>query len=429
LGKNHKLGLLVALALAASEWFYVQHVMVAHQLSEAAVHQIPRGNLSDLYPRWLGARELLLHHRDPYSFEVTREIQAGYYGRALDPARPYDPTDWQGFAYPVYVVFILAPTITVPFAVVQTGFRWLLVACTAASVPLWLRALRWRASVWTIVTFVVLLLGSFQAIQGIKLQQLSLFVNGLIAFCAVLLGEGHLLLAGILLALATIKPQLTLPLLMWLLFWAMSDWRSRKGLVWGFAGTMAVLIAAGEIVLPGWIGRFRQAVVAYRQYNNGAGSDLDLLFSPTWGKVLAVVVVLGLAVVCWQYRRVSNQEPAFHWVTALMLSATILVAPKQAPYNQVLLLAPVMLIVQHARLLWAKTLLSRTTLLLASLIVFWPWLAALGIVIASMFSPIATLQWLWAVPIYTNIFVPLVVFALMALALRQLSRDAGGTPR
>src|ERR1700683_986511 len=37
--------------------------------------------LTDLYPRWYGARELLLHHRDPYSADVTREIQLAYEGR------------------------------------------------------------------------------------------------------------------------------------------------------------------------------------------------------------------------------------------------------------------------------------------------------------------------------------------------------------
>ncbi len=117
-----------------------------YQKADAAAHGRPRGNLSDLYPRWLGARELLLHHRDPYSPEVTREIQAGYYGRVLDPDRADDPKDQQGFAYPVYVVFLLAPTIGLPFPVVQTGFRWLLVVLTLLSVPLWLRAVRWRPS-------------------------------------------------------------------------------------------------------------------------------------------------------------------------------------------------------------------------------------------------------------------------------------------
>ena len=86
--RNPKAGLATALLLAASMWFYVQYVLVPYQRADAAAHGRPRGNLSDVYPRWLGARELLLHHRDPYSSDITREIQAGYYGRPLDPARP-----------------------------------------------------------------------------------------------------------------------------------------------------------------------------------------------------------------------------------------------------------------------------------------------------------------------------------------------------
>ena len=401
-------------------WFYVQHVLIGYQLSYAAAHEIPRGNLSDLYPRWLGARELLLHHRDPYSYEVTREIQIGYYGRAIDPVRPYDPTDWQGFAYPVYVVFLLAPTITLPFGVVQTGFRWLLIVLTAASVPLWLRALRWRTSAWTMATLVILILGSFQAIQGIKLQQLSLLVNGLIAFGGVLLAEDHLAAAGVLLALATIKPQLALPLSAWLLFWAVNDWRSRKSFVWGFAGTMAALIAAGEFVLPGWIGRFRQAIIAYRQYNNGAGSALDLLFTPFWGKVLAVAVLLGLALVCWRFRRVSNRAPAFHWILVLILAATIVIAPKEAPYNQVLLVAPVLLVIRYLPLLWAKSALSRAPLAIATLIIFWPWLAALAITMAALFFPAEALQRAWTLPLYTSPAIPLAVLLLVVYVFNEL---------
>jgi len=169
----------IALLMAASMWLYVQYVLVPYQRADAAAHGRPRGNLSDLYPRWLGARELLLHHRDPYSSDVTREIQAGYYGRPLDPARPEDPKDQQGFAYPMYVVFLLAPTITLPFSAVQAGFRWLLLILTIATVPLWLRALRRRPSATTTAILIVLTIGSFPAVQGIKLQQLSLVVSGL----------------------------------------------------------------------------------------------------------------------------------------------------------------------------------------------------------------------------------------------------------
>src|SRR5205085_6307403 len=115
---TQKLALATAMLVCAGMWLYVDRVLIAHQKAESASLGIPRGNLSDLYPRWLGSRELLLHHRDPYSPEITREIQLGYYGRQLDPNRSNDPKDLQGFAYPVYVAFLLAPTVTSPFHVV-----------------------------------------------------------------------------------------------------------------------------------------------------------------------------------------------------------------------------------------------------------------------------------------------------------------------
>src|ERR1700722_3710676 len=204
--------LIVAMLAAASMWFYVDQILVPYQRSDAAAHQRPRGNLSDLYPRWLGARELLLHHRNPYGNDVTTEIQRGYYGRPLDRTRPEDPKDQEGFAYPVYVVFLLAPLIAVPFPLLQIVFYWFLAGITAASVWFWLRALRWRLPPVDVATCVLFTMGSFSAVQGIKLQQLSLLVAALLAASVTATVSGSLFVGGALLALATIKPQLAWPL-------------------------------------------------------------------------------------------------------------------------------------------------------------------------------------------------------------------------
>jgi len=303
--KNSRLGLLLALLFAASMWFYVRQVLVPYQRADSAIHGRPRGNLSDLYPRWLGARELLLHHRDPYSPEVTREIQTGYYGRPLDSERKDDPKDQQGFAYPLHVVFLLAPTIGFPFPTVQTGFRWLLVVLTLASVILWLRVLRWRPGNTVAGILIVLTLGSYPAMQGIMLQQLTLVVSALLAGCAAALVGGNFVLAGFLLALATVKPQLALPVVGWLVLWAISDWRKRQGFLWSFGLTTAIFLSAAEYILPGWIGRFRDAVAAYRQYTGGAGSLLDVLTTPVVGKIISAVVVFASAITGWRFRRVA----------------------------------------------------------------------------------------------------------------------------
>ena len=408
---------MIALLLAASMWFYVQYVLVPYQRADAAAHSRPRGNLSDLYPRWLGARELLLHHRDPYGSDVTREIQAGYYGRPLDPARSEDPKDQQGFAYPVYVVFLLAPSVTLPFVAVEAGFRWLLLIMTIASVPLWLRAFRWRASATTTAILIVLTIGSFPAVQGIKLQQLSLVVSGLIALCAVLLTAGHLLLAGIVLALATIKPQLVWPLAAWLILWTTSDWRRRQRFLWGFGVSMAALLGGAEYLLPGWLTKFRQAIAAYRQYTGGAGSLLDVLVTPGWGRVISGLILLALAAVCWRLRREPAGPAAFSLATAVVLAATVVIVPMVAPYNQLLLLPSVFLLIQHAGSNWNRSRLTGLAYVVSGLLVLWPWLATLCLSISWLILPANLVQQAWALPLYTSLGIPLAVLGAVALML------------
>jgi hypothetical protein len=422
--KNFKVGFVAAVLLAGSMWFYVQHVLIAHQVVEAKQYQTPRGNLSDIYPRWLGARELLLHHRDPYSAEVTREIQEGYYGRSLDPGRPNDPRDQQAFAYPVYVAFLLAPTVNLPFPAVQAGFRWFLALLTIASVLLWLRALRWRPSFTAIATMAVLTLGSFPVLQGIKLQQLSLMVAGLIAGSILLIAENDLFSAGLLLALATIKPQLVLPLAAWLIFWSLNDFRRRQRFIWGFISTLAILFAASEYVLPGWLGRFGDAVISYRQYTEGAESILDVLLTPFWGKVLAVLMLLALAVLGWRLRRTPAGSATFNALVVLILAATVVIVPKTAPYNQVLLIPAILFLLRHWSLFWSSRLGPEITVI-SAFVVAWPWLAALGLALGSLFLPQDLVQQAWAVPLYTSLIIPPALTSLMvAYFTRSLESNA-----
>jgi len=400
-------------------WFYVQHVLIPYEQADASAHGRPRGNLSDLYPRWLGGRELLLHHRDPYSPQITREIQEGYYGRALDPGRPEDPKDQQGFAYPVYVVFLLAPTLPLRFEVVQAVFRWFLVALTAATVLMWLRVLAWRPSAATTGILLVLTLGSFPALQGFKLEQLSLLVCGLIAGCATLLTSGYLALAGIVLALATIKPQLTLPFAGWLTMWAFVDWRARRKLVWGFAATMAALFAGAEFLLPGWMGRFRDAVSAYRAYAGGAGSALDVMITPTGGKILTSLIVLGIIWTCWLARRQPAESVPFVLASSLVLTATVVVIPTFAPYNQLLLLPGIFLLLRRREEMWQTGWPQRAVVLICVLMVFWPWLAAASLTMASAVLPVGKIERAWQVPLYTSLEIPVAVLALLVIYARR----------
>jgi hypothetical protein len=404
-----------AVLVAAATWYWAQKILIPHQQIQAATREIPRGNLSDLYPRWLGTRELLLHGRDPYGADITHEIQIGYYGRPLDPTRPNDPKDQQAFAYPVYVAFVLAPTVKLPFPMVQRGFFWLLVGITALSIPLWLRAVGWRVSVSTELLWVVLTLGCLPAIQGFKLQQLTLLVAGLLAASLSALASGYLVLAGVLLALANMKPQLVaLPIVM-LCIWSLGNWRERQRLVWSFAITMLLMILGGEILLPGWVSKFRAASAAYLQYTGGGNSVLNVELTPTWGRLVAAILVVIFVYFAWRLRRAPAKSVDFGWLLALTMATTIMIIPMVAPYNQLLLLPCLMVLARSFRRLWSADRKSRFVAAFTALSLFWPWVTALLSVAALAFLPAAVVQEAWSVPWYATFTLPTLTLGLLLI--------------
>ncbi|MGB8012163.1 MAG: glycosyltransferase family 87 protein [Terriglobales bacterium] len=410
--------ILAAVLCAAGMWLFAQRVLISYQIDDAAAHGRPRGNLSDLYPRWLGARELLLHGRDPYSGEVTREIQAGYYGRPLDPSRPGDPTDEQGFAYPLYVVFCLAPTIGLPFAVVQRCFFWILLLLTAASTLLWLRVLRWSVPPWARFSLVALTLGSVAAMQGLKLQQMSLLVAGLIAIAIALLVSDHAISAGVLLAFATIKPQLVVILLLWLTIWTMGNWRRRWRWMASFFLTMAILFAASEWYLPHWIPRFLHAVREYQRYT-GAMSVLGRSIGPPWSRACELVAFLAMAGTCWKERRQPANSAAFALTLSLVLACTILLVPTYAPYNQVMLTPALLILIKERRQIWERSIANRILYAAVAGLIAWPWITSTVLAALSYVLPRQTVERAWAIPAWTVIQIPVGVAALMLIQYYQ----------
>jgi len=418
--RNPKLGFALALVCAASMWFYVSRILVPYQRADAAAHERPRGNLSDLYPRWLGARELLLDGRNPYSREITREIQMGYYGRELDASRPGDPKDQQGFAYPVYVAFLLAPAIGFPFAVVSIVFQWFLVIVTTASVPLWFRAIGWRARPILQVSVIVLTLGSFPVLQALKLQQLTLIVAALISVAMALLVSGHLFSAGALLAIASIKPQLVVPVATCLLLWAVSDWRRRQHFVWGLGLTFACLFGGGEILLPGWFGKFLSAAHDYQKYAGGM-SMLDVLLTMWWGRILTVILIAGVAVVGWRLRKEPAGSRMFSLLIALVLAVTVIIIPMFAPYNYILVLPSLLLLGESWSRLWTRDVYARAGCVLTAAAVAWPWVAAIGLSVVAMVLSPETVQQSWWLPLYTSAKIPLPIVCLIPLSILMVS--------
>jgi hypothetical protein len=417
--------LLAAVLSALGTWLHVERVLIPQQVRYDTAHSQPRGNLSDLYPRWLGARELLLHGRDPYTLEFTREIQTGYYGRPLDSDgkdsdgkrhrnRSYD----QGFYYPVYVTFFLAPTIHLPFAIVQKGFFWVLLGLTVTTIPLWPRIVHWPLPLYALAALVVFTVGSLTFVEGLLLQQITLFVVPVMAVALALLASDYPIPAGILLAFCTIKPQLVCWLLLWLTIWTLADWRRRYRWAVSFLLTMAILCAASEWYLPHWIPRFYRALREYRSYT-GEMSVTDELIGPPWSRGLEVAAVALLIGICWRERRHAADTGPFAFILSLVLAVTVLVTPTYGIYNQLLLIPALLILLKDRQALWQKDRVNRFMAVITIGLVCWPWISAIALAALSFVLPRETVEPAWPVPLWTTLQTPLAVTALMLVYYRQ----------
>ena len=98
----------------------------------------------DFYPVWLTARESLSARRDFYSYDMTREIQRGIFGRPLDRHNKFDPSiDYRQYAYPAFTNLLLWPSALLDFPTLRLVLTLLLPVLTGVSIWMWVRALKW----------------------------------------------------------------------------------------------------------------------------------------------------------------------------------------------------------------------------------------------------------------------------------------------
>lgn len=406
--------LAASLVVCFGWWRWAQTILVPSNTFFAQAKGIPIGNNSDLYPRWLGAREALLNHRDPYSLEVTREIQLGYYGRQLDPTNPSDPKDQAAFAYPLYVIFLLAPTVNLPFRTVLEIFRWISLLSLVGCVPLWMYAVGFRTRLIFTAAGMVLAASSSAAISEFYLQNPATLVVLMLAAAAAAAVRGWLALAGFLLALSTIKPQLAGPFVCFFALWATAHWAKRQRVIWSFAGTLLGLILAAEAVSPGWMRRFLMAIRAYQNYA-GDPSILQVLLPGWLAKTVAAALIGFLVWYCWRWRKAAAGTEDFGWAMAWLATVTLAVIPKLAAYNQPLLIPALLVLLAHRKAIF-EGFLPRALTKGVLVCLLWQWLTATILAIGSVLLGASRVRVAAGVPDYTLLALPPVTLLAVVAA-------------
>jgi hypothetical protein len=370
--------LAVAILLAAGMTYYYFALLIPQVRAVHASHQLDGGYYygGDLYPIWFTTHELLFHHRNPYTNEMTREIQTGLFGRTLDPRRAGDPPEhYRAFSYPLYTDVIGTPLTWLSFRQVQYVLAFASPLLLAVGVWLWLVAFDLRVGAASTTAVILLTLTSYAVLEAIFAQQPAIIVGVSLATMAASLKRERYLLAGVCLALAAIKPQLMLLLAIWLLLWALSDWDRRKTLIFGFALTLALLLGASQLVLPGWLSDWRAALVEYRQYTEPP--LVQFVLGKWLGGLVEFALLMLAACICWRTRRAAAMSHDFALTLSLALAVTIVTLPTGgAVYDHVLLLPAILWLYSNRDQILRAARSLRLFVVLGLIALSWQWIAA-----------------------------------------------------
>ena len=369
----------------------------------------------DLYPIWLTGRDLLWHRTNPYTREMTQRIQIGLYGRTMNPTRPFDqPEDYRAFSYPLYTDLLAAPLLPFNFEVVRLVMAVLLVPLTAASLIFWLRFLGVDVQPIVLATIIVLTLTSYPVLEGMYLQQAALWAGAALALSMAALVRGRLAIAGMALALASVKPQMVWLIALFLGCWSLADWKHRKNLALSFLFTSAILFLACEIILPGWLAGWIRTVAGYSAYT------LPPLPRLVLGKFLGPVLtiaVLGLAgAMAWKTRRSEASSDSFLLSVCFILSATEMLLPSGgAVYDQVVMLPGILWLWLRREQISRGSPPLRVMGLVTLIALGWQWIMASGVAVMSLISSATAQDFMVLVfPTRMAASLPFVVIVLLA---------------
>lgn len=300
-------------------------------LSSYFLLAVPRGNLFDFYPRWVGARAVL-NGQNPYTDEVSSQIQVGLYGERV----PADQ-DQSRFAYPAIITWLLLPFWLLPFPVsvsLWSGLQLLIGLLLPWKVA---SLLEWRVSppVLGLVTSFSILIYR----HPINAFVLGQFVMASIAFLILAwwgLAEDLPWLTVLGLVGALIRPDVVLIPLAYML--VVSWTLGRKRIVVAWATLSGLLILFTSMRIGPWVSDFIRGVGAYAAYSPTVWPP-GLLGSPT-AAGLMVGVTACWCVWIWRASKHLELRQRIAWGLSAAAILTLLTLPQTKSYTLVLGLIP-----------------------------------------------------------------------------------------
>ncbi len=302
-------------------------------------HQLAPGN--DFLSHWVSLRTFLREGTNPYGDAAAHLAQQQAYGRLARPGEDALRITSPLYAVVIYLPFVLIPDFAMAQAVWMTTLEVALMGLTLLSV----RLAGWRPGVVWMAIFGVFSLVWFHSIWPLMNGDVIILLALAFAGALMAIKSGLDEVAGMLLALTTIKLPVFALALIFVVIWALAHQRTRI-IAWLF-GVWFILVAFALLLMPNWI------IELVRQIVNPVGpqpvSSLQAALAfwlPAMGRRLgwALSAIFGaiLMVEWFIFNRADFR--GFYWAACLTLMINQWIGLPTGPQNFIVLLPALALV-------------------------------------------------------------------------------------
>ena len=307
---------------------------------------------TDFLVHWVGTREYFTEGISPYSDQVALKIQEMVYGRAAQLGEHELRVAYPFYSVIMFFPFALISNFTLARAIWMTVLEIGLIGLTLVSIQL----TSWRPKNWMLAILLLFSLVWYHALRAlINGNVIILIALGIAAvFFAIKVKIDEL--AGVLLAVITIKPQVVLLIVIFILFWALFQRRYR--IIGWFFITLVLLVVTTSLLIPDWILQNIREILRYPGYNppGTPGAALTTWF-PAVGTRIGTVISLGALVIIlveWWLARHGDFRH-FLWTGCLTLVLSAWSGIQTDPGNFIIMMPALILFFSILEERWPKT--------------------------------------------------------------------------
>lgn len=302
--------------------------------------QNPGGN--DFLVHWMGTKMLIKEGVSPYSEETASAIQRFAYGHE---AR--DGEHELRVAYPLYSIIIFSPFALISnYTLARAVWMTILEAGLLFLSYLSMKITDWFPNKKIMIPFLLFSIFWYHGLRPLINGNVVILIAVAIVGVLISIKNREDELAGVLLALTTIKPQVALVFSIFIIFWAIR--MKRFKIVGWFIAVLFLLSLSATLLIPDWFLQNLREVIRYPGYNppGTPSSALVALMPDIWGRVGFVIsgIMNILLIFEWTFYKKNTNYKQFLWLAVITLAASQWVGIQTDPGNFIVLFPGIVLL-------------------------------------------------------------------------------------